>query len=220
MIEPWQIRSAREALSWSQGQLAKKAGSTQPYISDLEKGRIENPSAKTLEKIENAFKAEGLYFQPDGIQWRKTNSYTIEGADCYLQLLDDIHETLAKTDEEWLLSGSDERRCTEEVIQKTRAIRKDDVKMRSLIKDGDTFLMGPREEYRWMPESLFVKGDVKIIYGDRVAYLVSWTKIPRIIVIQDKVIAQENRRIFNFIWDISKNPTKSTATVFYEKKAK
>lgn len=218
MIQPWQIRSAREALSWSQGQLAKKAGSTQPYISDLEKGRIENPSAKTIEAIENAFKTEGLYFQPDGIQWRKTNSYLIEGSDCYARLLDDIHETLLETKSEWLLSASDDSRCNEEVIAKTRAIRASGIKMRSLIKNKDTFLLGPPSEYRWMPDSLFAEGDVKIIYADRVAYLVTWTKIPRIIVIQDKVIAEENRRIFDFIWDMSGKPSKSTAPISYEGK--
>lgn len=218
MIQPWQIRSAREALSWSQGQLAKKAGSTQPYISDLEKGRIENPSVKTIEAIENAFKTEGLYFQPDGIQWRKTNSYIIEGSDCYLRLLDDIHETLGETKSEWLLSASDDSRCNEEVIVKTKAIRASGITMRSLIKNNDTFLLGPPSEYRWMPDSLFAEGDVKIIYADRVAYLVTWTKIPRVIVIQDKVIAEENRRIFDFIWNMSDKPAKSTAPIRYEGK--
>ena len=215
MLEAWQIRAAREALTWSQGQLAKKAGSTQPYISDLEKGRIENPSAKTIEKIEAAFKTEGLYFQPDGIQWRKTNSYTLEGPDCYLQLLEDIQEVLADGKEEWLLSASDDSRCSTEVIEKTNIIRANGVKMRSLIKSGDTFMLGPEEEYRWMPENLFSAGDVKTIYADRVAYLVTWTKIPRIIVIQDKIIAQENRRMFDFVWDLSKKPTKSTAKISY-----
>ena len=220
MLEPWQIRAAREALTWSQGQLAKKAGSTQPYISDLEKGRIENPSAKTIEKIEAAFKTEGLYFQADGIQWRKTNSYTLEGPDCYLQLLDDIQETLGKTKEEWLLSASDDSRCSPEVIEKTNMIRANGVAMRSLIKTGDTFMLGPEDEYRWMPENLFSQGDVKIIYADRVAYLVTWTKIPRIIVIQDKIISQENQRMFDFVWDLSKKPTKSTAPVSYAKRKK
>lgn len=216
MLEPWQIRSAREALMWSQGQLAQKAGTTQPYISDLEKARIENPSARTIEKIEAAFKSEGLYFHPDGIEWRKTNSYTIEGPDCYLQLLDDIHETLLATKDEWLLSASDDKRCTPEVIARTNLIRADGIQMRSLIKHGDTFMMGAEHEYRWMPETLFSQGDVKIIYADRVAYLVSWTKIPRIIVIQDKIIAQENRRMFDFIWSLSKEPSKSTANIFYD----
>jgi transcriptional regulator with XRE-family HTH domain len=215
MIEVWKIRAAREALGWSQSQLAKRAGATQPYISELEKEKIENPSAQTLENIERAFQAEGIYFTPDGIQKRSSNIFTIEGADCYLRLLEDAERVLAPG-EEFLKSGADERRSSPEVIQALNSLRRAGVKTRSLIEHGNTHIMGPLGEYRWMDKSLFVKGDVKVIYADRVAYLVAWAKPPKAIIIQDKIIAEEARRNFEFIWSRSERPDKTTAKQFYE----
>lgn len=49
-----QIRDFRAALGWSQFHLAEKAGISQSVISDIESGRRNNPSIKTLWKIAKA----------------------------------------------------------------------------------------------------------------------------------------------------------------------
>ncbi|MEN6459966.1 MAG: helix-turn-helix transcriptional regulator [Syntrophomonas sp.] len=49
-----QIREIRSALGWSQFRLAEKAGISQSVISDIESGRRNNPSIKTLWKIAKA----------------------------------------------------------------------------------------------------------------------------------------------------------------------
>ena len=206
----------RAAAGWSQGQLAKKAGLTQPSISGFEKGEIDSPGTKAMTAIIAAFEAEGWFFTPNGIEKKETNTYTIEGEDCYLRLLDIIHDTLKATAGAWLLSGSNERRCSPAVIEKTRAIRDNGIPMRSLIRHGDRYLLGPVDEYRWLPEELFSEGDVKIIFDNCVAYLVTWTDTPKVIVIDDEIIARESRRSFDFVWSQSKTPDKTIADISYD----
>jgi len=210
MFKAWQLRAIREARGWSQGQLAKQAGLTQPTISGLERGEIADPNSKTISAIVNAFEADGFFFTPNGIEHRTTNTYTIEGTNCYLQLLKEIEATLNKGDEV-LKSGADERKSSPEVIAQNQLLRDMGIKTRSLIKLNDTHIMGNLSEYRWMDENLYVKGDVKVMFGNKVSYLVTWTDIPRIIVIEDKVISEEARRTFEYIWRQSKIPDTSTA---------
>ena len=95
-------------------------------------------------------------------------------------------------------------------------MRTQGITMRSLIEHGNTHVMGNLDEYRWMPEGLFVDGDVKAIFADRVGYLVSWANIPKVIVIQDPTIAKEAKRTFNYVWERSNGPDQSTSEIFYE----
>lgn len=215
MFESWQLRAIREACGWSQGQLAKYAGLTQPTISSLEKGDTGKVNHKTIAAVVSVFESEGFFFTENGIERRETNSYIIKGDDCYLKLLEDIQNKLGHGDE-WLLSGSSDQRCSDQVIEKTQSIRAAGVTMRCLVKHGDTYLLGNLNEYRWMPDELWAGGDVKAIYADKVAYLVTWTDVPQIIVVQDKVISQENRRVFEFVWNLSETPDKTTAARRYE----
>lgn len=215
MFRPWQLRAIREACGWSQGQLAKKAGVSQPTISSLEKGETEDPNTKTINAIIASFAAEGFYFTQNGIEQKSTNTFTIEGVDCYLELLNDIEETL-EPGQEFLKSGANERRSSDAVVRQIQRMRDRKISSRSLIKANDTFIMGRLDEYRWMDQELFTEGDVKLIYNNRVAYLVTWTDIPKIIVLEDRIIAEEARRTFDYIWNNSQTPSHSDATRFFE----
>lgn len=215
MIEIWQLRAIREACGWSQRQLANRSGLTQPTISSLEKGDLDKANRRTIKAIVDAFESEGFFFTANGIERRETNSYIIKGDDCYLKLLEDIQNKLGDGDE-WLLTGSSDQRCNDQIIAKTQAIRAAGIDMRSLVKRGDTYLLGQLNEYRWMPDELWAGGDVKVIYADKVAHLVTWTDVPQIIVVQDKVISKENKRVFEFVWNLSETPDKTTAAKRYE----
>jgi len=210
MFKAWQLRAIREARGWSQGQLAKQAGLTQPTISGLERGEVTEPNSKTISAIVNAFEAEGFYFTPNGIEHKTTNTYTIEGNDCYLQLLQEIENTLSAGDEV-LKNGTDERKSSPEVINQNQRLRNMGIKTRSLIKPKDNYIMGDLEEYRWMDKQLYAQGDVKVMFANKVAHLISWTDIPRIIVIEDRIIAEEAKRTFDYIWNQSTPPQGSIA---------
>ena len=74
-------------------------------------------------------------------------------------------------------------------------------------------MRGHVEEYRWLDDGVYVDSDVKVIYGNRVAYLMSWFSTYKIIVIEDSRIAEENKRLFNYIWKKSESPSTNTAPV-------
>lgn len=216
MIQPNQIRAARNFLNLDQKTVAEASGVSTMNISDIENEKG-NPRSSTLQAIQSFFENRGIRFTENGGIEPAQNYVTVyEGKNCYMNFLTDAQEVLAHFKGEILFSGSDEKRSPPEVIEKFRGMRKDDIYMRSLIEKGNTYLMGALNEYRWMPEGLFVHGDVKAIYADRVAYLVSWAETPRVIVIQDKTITEEAKRQFDFVWEQSDLPTESTSDIFYE----
>ena len=216
MIQPNQIRAARHYLNIDQKTVAEASGVSTMNISDIENEKG-NPRSSTLKAIQSFFENRGIKFTENGGIEPAQNYVTVyEGKNCYLNFLNDAQGILAHFKGEILFSGSDEKRSPPEVIEKFKDMRAEGVIMRSLVEHGNTYLMGKLDEYRWMPEGLFVDGDVKAIYADRVAYLVSWAETSRVIVIQDKTIAEEAKRHFDFVWGHSEQPDKSTSDIFYE----
>ena len=205
MITHSQIRMAKAALDWSFEVLATKTGLSVQGLMNLANGKSK-PQKSTHEKLVSVFEENGIELIEGGARFKQDIVQVYEGEDCYLRVLDDAAYTL-KAGEEFLASGCDERRSSDQVVEKLRAMRKSGIKMRSLIRNQDTYIMGGIEEYRWMPDVLFAEGDVKVIFGNTVAYLVSWLNTPRVIKIKDKNIAEENLRIFNYIWDNSTPPS-------------
>lgn len=51
------LKQAREDRGWSQMELANRSGVSQTYISDLEGGRMANPTIAVLRKLETALRA-------------------------------------------------------------------------------------------------------------------------------------------------------------------
>lgn len=210
MFKSWQLRAIRAGIGWSQGQLAKKSSLTQSTISALENGEIESPGSKAVRAIVTACESEGFHFTGNGIERNDTNTFTIEGLDCYLQLLKIAHAQLSNGDT-FLKSGADERRSSPEVIDKLQRMRDAGIEMQTLLRPGDDYVMGDLSEYRWLDEQIHGRGDVKVIFGDHVAYLVTWSDPPKVIVVRDRIIAAEARRIFEYVWRHSDGPKTSTA---------
>lgn len=215
MFKSWQLRAIRAGIGWSQGQLAKKAGLTQPTISGLEKGEIDSPGMKAVNAIVTACQTEGFHFTDHGIERKEANTYTIEGDGCYVRLLK-IAQTTLTTGDCLLKTNADERRSSPDVVAQLQDMRNDGILFQSLIRPGDTHVMGGLAEYRWLDEQLHMRGDVKVIFGDCVAYLVTWTDPAKIIVVQDKIIAAEARRTFDHIWQNSEQFTESTAPIRFD----
>lgn len=214
LTEGRQIAAARQLLGWSQADLAEASGASKPSIVRLEKD-LYSVRDDIRQSVKEILEKDDIEFIEGGARQIPKFIDIYEGDDCYIRLMDDAYIDLSKNKGEILFSASDERRSPQIVIDKFNAMRKAGIKMRSLIKDQDTHIMGQLEEYRWMDARLFVDGDVKAIFLDKVAYLMSWKGIPRVVVIRDKTIAEENKRIFNFVWSVSKKPTHTTATERY-----
>lgn len=212
-ITPSQCRAARGMLDWSQPELAEKCGMHIQTISAFE-NETGTPTKTTLEKITRVFAINEIEFsEKDGVRRNDNPILQYEGSDCYIDFLSDAIDILKVTKGEYLLSSSDDRRSPPKVIDLFREMRINKIPFRQLIENKNTFVMGKLNEYRWMPEGLFINTDCKIIYEDRVGYSLSWFNIPKVIVIKDKAIAEEARRQFNFVWDLSKEPTETTADI-------
>ncbi len=211
-----QIRAGRGLVHWTAKDLADRIGITPSSMSAIENEQSKG-SVQTMQAIEAALVGAGVEFiSNDGVRITQNFVRMIEGADCYLKLLQEATSLLSDNKGEFLSSAADERRSPPAVIEQFRKMRAQGITMRSLIRDQDTFFMGKADEYRWMKPELFVDGDVKVIFGETVAYLATWWKVPRVIAIKDAKIADEARRNFNFIWESSEQPARSTSPVTYE----
>ena len=209
-----QIAAARQLLGWSQADLAEKAGVSKPSIIRMEKD-LYSVKDDMRRSVEMAFIQDDVEFIDSGTRINKKIVTIIEGDDCYLKLLDDVEKALIGTDKYMFLSGADETRSSNEVTQRTREMLKKGILMRFLIRENDTHIMGNIQQYRWMEEQLFIDSDVKVVYANKTAYLVYRADKPQIILIEDTNIAEENKRMFSFIWKMSKVPSHTTATEFY-----
>jgi transcriptional regulator with XRE-family HTH domain len=204
-----QIAAARQLLGWSQADLANRSGISKPTIIRMEKD-LNSVKYDVQTHVKNAFSSENIDFIDGGARIHQKIIHIIEGEDCYIKLLDDAFLSLKDTKQEILKSGVDERRSSSAVTQKVKSMRELGIKSRSLIEEGNDYILGPLDEYRWMDKQLYNDSDVKLIYADKVAYFMSWFDNLRVIIIQDEKISDESRRLFNFIWNLSKQPSKSS----------
>ncbi len=214
-VTPDQIRAARALLKWGQNDLAARSGVSVPAIANIETER-QKPNVQTMQKLLEAFSLEGIEFIDGGVRKAQNLVRILEGDDAYIRLLDEVFLKASPEKAEVLFSAADDRRSAEVVVEKTRMMRRSGIPMKFLVKDGDTYLMGKLDEYRWMPEELYVDAEVKLIYADCVAYYIPWRGTPRVVIVQDKHIAEENRRGFYYVWNNSKTPSKTTAETFYD----
>lgn len=210
-----QIRGARGILNWSQQDLAQRTSISATSIGSIENGQT-TPRESTLATIRKILENNGIEFVENGVRQVQKTLQVYEGDDCYIKVLDLAYLTLSKTKGEIMFSGADEKRSPPAIVEKLRAMRRSNIKMRSLIREGDDFIMGKPSEYRWMNESLFIDTDVKVVFSNFVVYFASWQEVKKAIVIQDENIAGENRRMFDYIWDHADGPKKTSATVLYE----
>lgn len=209
-MTPWQIRAARGITGWSQTELAERAGVSLPAVTDCEKERAKT-SRETYEKFAKAFEQEAVFFTDNGIEKRNTATYEITGPYWWQDVLDDVYyELLDQKDAEFLLLFADDRESSEEVNNRIRKIRNLGVKMRQLIAEGNTYLMGAVGEYRWVPKEYFLNR-VTLIYGNKV--VICAEDNTKALVVKDQGLAVTWRNLFNLLWSGAQllEPDRSTA---------
>jgi transcriptional regulator with XRE-family HTH domain len=209
MLKPNQIVAARGLLGWSQPDLSARTGINTATISEIE-NRKSTPKLETLQAIQDAFDFEGLEFVNGGVQLKPDRTTYIDGEGWFLRLLEDVHHTLAKAGNsaELLVHAADDSKSPLKVIEKYREIRRAGIRMRQTVEEGNTYLMGPLEEYRYIPKAYF-KNWVKLIYGGKVA--ISRANETGCMVIVDEDLAEEEKNQFNLLWGLLQSPKESTA---------
>ena len=210
MITIQQIKAARALLAWNQEELAHASGISKPALANLERGKA-LPRVETLEAIMRALQEAGIEFiEGPGVRLRSEilQVRVFEGAEAIFQLWDDQLKTLHNGGVR-LISGVDERlfdavagkRRFREMMKKFAA---QEITSRILQREGDTYFVEPVSHYRWVSPELFMQVPY-FIYGDTYAIFITQPH-PRIVLIENKIIAESYRKQFNAIWEQAKPP--------------
>jgi len=214
-----QIRAARVLVDWSADDLAAKIGLSRESIQSIERGD-KRPRASTTEKIVRAFNDAGVEFIGEsGVILKEEELVRLTGDAPFLQLLDDVVSTCRDQQEpEALFACVVDELSPPIVVENYRRLRKEGIRMRSLVKEGDSYLMGKLEEYRVLPESFFHNNPI-VIYGNKIAFMIvnKNAKVRKTaIIMSNQHAASAMRNLFEFVWQHSSAPEKSTAKVLYE----
>lgn len=219
MITGRQIRAGRALKDWSAEILARKVGVSREAINKIEDESVQ-PRAKTLADIIRVFDENGIEFiGTKGAAYKDDQILTIKGDNAFFRVLDDVIATMrGKAKPEALFACVDDKVSPPVVIENYRRLRKAGIAMRSLVKEGNTYLMGKLSEYRYLPAEYFHNNAI-VIYGDKFATMVldaATGADVAAVIIHNSDIAAAQRNLFKLIWANSRKPAKSTAEVRYD----
>lgn len=215
MIFSRQIRAARAMIELTQEDLAREADISLATIQRIESG--DEGNARTQAKIRKALHSLGVRFTESGLIWDEFPVLFTQGnthEEAYMQLLTDAHNHLKTIkNPELLIMYADDRVSPASVNDKYRMIRKDNIKMRQFIKEGNDYILGPLDEYRYIPTKFFANR-VTLIYGNRIAN--ETADVRRGIVRVDPLNAEIQRNTFNMLWDMLEKPIRTISDERFE----
>lgn len=159
-------------------------------------------SKKAEQKIIRGLESLGWEILEDGVVKREKTFLTLSGENMIEQLFDDIERYLGSGGE-LLIDAADESKTPANVLETVQRLRKNGMRMRHLVKEGDRQLRAPLEEYRWIPEHLFINQAI-FIYKNNVALLSA--KEDKIFIHRDEVLSRHLRNVFNERWNLYKKP--------------
>jgi len=199
MITSEKLRAARSWMGWTREDLAAISDISVPTISNIELDKQSIPSGRTSDRLRKAFRREGIIFTENGIEKRESDIRIIGGDTWFFELLEDVYFTLIDKEGELLVDMADDTRSSPDITDMYRKIRKNGVTMRQTVEEGNTYLMGPVKEYRWIPRQRY-KNWVTLIYGDKVA--VSIDNDTKCVIFKDKDLAEYEKNKFDLVWDL------------------
>ncbi|MFA4994647.1 MAG: helix-turn-helix transcriptional regulator [Bdellovibrionales bacterium] len=213
-INARQIKAARALLNWSQESLALASGLSVTTIRKIESGHL-SPRRKTTKAILTGLKNSDIEFiDSTGVRLKKHGVEVIEGEDCYLRFLDKVYHDVKKCGGEILFMNADNSRMNRAEIDGHIRLRKCGLKHRSLMKEGNTHIVFPLSECRWIPEKYFKFG-LPIIYQNKVAIYVYEKALnkdmDKIYVFNNAFLADAMKSTFEFMWDNFREPPLTTA---------
>ncbi len=202
-----QIRAGRELLGMNQSDLARALNASLSKVSRAESG--ETKSGDVLLAFREGLEKLGIRFTTNGVELDEDRLEIIEGEGCYLKLLDDVLLTLKTNPEkELLIMFASDEISPPEVNAKYRILREMGIKMRQLIEENDSYIMGELDEYRTISSRYFTNL-VTLVYADKVAQVNG--SETRIAIQADELLAKREKLIFQYFWDTGSKPETSTA---------
>lgn len=203
-----QVRAARALLDWSQKDLAMRSDLSEVSVTNFEKAKG-TPNQSTVDKMLEAFSLAGIEFIDRGVSLKEETVTTLDGEGWYLRLMDDVYHTLMdQKDGEVIFFCADDRASSVEVNNRIKKIRNAGIRMRQLVEDGNTYLMGPLKEYRYVPKEHFTNY-VCLVYGQKVAVCTEHNS--KAVIFKDPMLATMWKNVFNLMWDTLKQPEESNA---------
>ncbi len=191
-----QLRGARAMLNWTRQDLAERTNLSVNGIKNIEDGGV--PNERTKNKILKALGSGGIRLTENGVEKAANTFVILDGEDFFIEVLDDIYLTLLDAkNPELLIEYSDDRKSLPEVIGRYRKIRNAGIKMRQMVEEGNTYLIGPVSEYRWIPKKYFLNY-LKLIYADKVLLDMGTSGI----LIKNSELAESQRKDFELKWTL------------------
>ena len=205
-----QIKAARALLGWNQEVLGQAAGISKPALANIERGKTV-PRDNTLQAIARALENAGVEFtQGPGVRLvqDRLDIQVFRGKDSIYRLWDDILVSL-QTGEERLISCVDEAKfmdasSSDKFHEMMCKYEEKGIEGRILSLEGDVNFADSTSEYRWVSKTRF--SDVSYyVYADKYAVLL-WDPAPRVILIQNSVLAENYKKQFNTHWAEARIP--------------
>jgi transcriptional regulator with XRE-family HTH domain len=198
-----QIAAARQLADLTLDDLAERSGVSRSTIVKIENGAVQ-PREGTLADLTKTFASAGVEFIEGGARWTGDRIRTFEGADAYLQLLDEVYQALHRQSGAEVLSiCTDDAVSPPEVVQAIQRWHDAGIKCRFLTHEDATRFDFPLREYRLIPER-FYTNSVMVVFGDKVATLSDSNN--SVIIVRDIYQANMLRGLFEMIWKESPSP--------------
>ncbi len=187
--------AARNYLNLDQAEVAELSGVNKQTISKMERG-VTEPTAKILRKLRNTYEDKGIVFTTHGMDYQP---YKVTIFDSFMDVLNDAEQSLKKGDE-ILVSCADEKRNTDQVTEKLNQIRSKGIRIRVTCEDGNGFITGKPEDYRWIDEELFASSEVEVIYADKFYFHFNESGHDHFVMTKNKEKAKAAKKQFEYQW--------------------
>ena len=208
MITKEQCRAARSFLGIKQSELADSCGVSKTAITHFESGLF-RPRSDNMASIRKALENRGIEFLgQSGVQKRETAFRLLEGENMYVEVWDDIFETLQETGGEVCIGFCTEREPAQnnltELQDHLKRLEEHGITERILSCEGDDYFLQKPECYRWLPYAIYKSGNLFFVYGDKV--VTQYWNGSVSMIIENKKIAEHEQKRFEYLWEIARLP--------------
>ena len=193
------IKAARSYLGWTQEELARKGDVTPITVQNVEGGK-HTPNERTLKKIRAPLEDAGIVFTANGFEFHVQKTILVED---FMQVLEDAKSLLGKGDE-ILFHCADERRNNQAVTDAFNDLRKKGIRLRFTLCEGNDFITGNPEDYRWIDADYFAQSEVEVIYADKYVQHFAEGEMDTFTITKNAAKARSEKKQFEYWWNKGK----------------
>lgn len=206
-IDVDQFFAARALLRLGQKDVCLSTGITQSKLSQFEQGEA-NLSAINLQKLLSFYDSRGVEFlDHSGVRKKPQGGLRVlRGYEGFKEFIYDVYET-TKAGGDICVTHVDEGQFekwqganSQDYLSKMASI--ENLTFRAIVKEGDDYFTASYAQYRSHPSELF-SGIPTYVYGDKKAEIVFEEDSVSIFLIENKKLADKQRKEFEVLWRLS-----------------